>query len=124
MKKLRVMIVEDDIILASLLGELIEALGHEVCAIESGESGAVAAARRSMPDLLIVDAHLHDGSGIGAVESITNRGHVPHIFVTGDAKTVRRLKPGATVIQKPYFEHDLTCAIQHAMDGDGAGIQP
>jgi two-component system, response regulator PdtaR len=115
MKKLRVMIVEDDGVIASLLGELMEALGHEVCAIASSESGAVAAAHRSKPDLMIVDAHLQDGSGIGAVDTITGIGPVPHIFVTGDAKTVRSLKPNATVMQKPYFELDLVLAIQSAM---------
>jgi two-component system, response regulator PdtaR len=115
MKKLRVMIVEDDRIIAGLLGDLIEALGHEVCAIESSESGAVAAARRSKPDLMIVDVHLQDGSGIGAVETITDIGPVPHIYVTGDAKAVRTLKPNATVMQKPYFEIDLVLAIQSAL---------
>ncbi len=115
MKKLRVMIVEDDSVIAGLLGELIEALGHEVCANESSESGAVAAARRSRPDLMIVDAHLHEGSGISAVETITGVGHIPHIFVTGDAKTIRTLKPEATVMQKPYFELDLVLAIQSAL---------
>jgi CheY-like chemotaxis protein len=115
MKKLRVMIVENDGIIAGLLGDLIEALGHEVCAIESSESGAVAAARWSKPDLMIVDVHLQDGSGIGAVETITDIRPVPHIYVTGDAKAVRTLKPNATVMQKPYFEIDLVLAIQSAL---------
>ncbi|MCI4678929.1 response regulator [Rhodoblastus acidophilus] len=115
MKKLRVMIVEDDGIIAKLLAELIEALGHEVCAIESGESGAVAAARRSKPDLMIVDAHLQDGSGIGAVETITDIDPVPHIFVSGNPSAVKLLKPNATVLQKPYFELDLLLAIQSAL---------
>ncbi len=115
MKMLRVMIVEDDSVIAGLLGELIEALGHEVCAIESSERGAVAAARRCKPDLMIVDAHLKDGSGIGAVDTITGVGHIPHIYVTGDAKTVRTLKPAAAVLQKPYFELDLVLAIQTAL---------
>ena len=117
MKKLRVMIVEDDEIIASLLDELIQALGHEVCAIESSERGAVAAARRSKPDLMIVDVHLQQGSGIGVVDTITGDGPVPHIFVTGDAKAVRTLKPSATVMQKPYFELDLVLAIQSALGG-------
>ena len=49
-------------------------------------------------------------------ETITDIGHVPHIFVTGDAKTVRSLKPNATVMQKPYFELDLVLAIQSALN--------
>ena len=76
MKKLRVMIVEDNQIIAGLLAELIEAIGHEVCGIESGESGSVAGARRLRPDLMIVDVNLQDGSGIGAVEAITRE--LPH----------------------------------------------
>jgi two-component system, response regulator PdtaR len=120
MKKLRVMIVEDDGVIAGLLGELIEALGHKVCASEASESGAVAAADRSKPDLMIVDANLQNGSGIGAVETITGIRYVPHIFVTGDAKTVRTLKPHATVLQKPYFEFDLVLAIQSALSGPTA----
>ena len=115
MKKLRVMIVEDDEVIAGLLGELIEALGHRVCAIESSESGAVAAASRSRPDLMIVDANLQNGSGIGAVDKITSSGKISHIYVTGDAQTVKILKPDATVLQKPYFELDLVLAIQAAL---------
>jgi CheY-like chemotaxis protein len=115
MKKLRVMIVEDNRIIAGLLAELIEAIGHEVCGIESDESGSVAGARRMKPDLMIVDVNLQDGSGIGAVEAITCECHIPHIFVSGDASAVRLLKPKATVLQKPYFELDLLLAIKSAL---------
>jgi len=115
MKKLRVMIVEDDGVLASSLAELLEAIGHEVCAIESSEDGGGAAARRLRPDLMIVDAHLQDGSGIGAVEAIEQDCPIPHIFVSGNASAVRLLKPNATVLQKPYFEIELVLAIQSAL---------
>lgn len=115
MKKLRVMIVEDNRVIAGLLAELIEAIGHEVCGIESSESGSVAGACRLKPDLMIVDAHLLDGSGISAVETITRDCFIPHIFVSGDASAVRLLKPKATVLQKPYFETDLLLAITSAL---------
>jgi CheY-like chemotaxis protein len=115
MKKLRVMIVEDDSLIAELLAELIQAFGHEVCAIETGESGAVAAAAREKPDLMIVDANLQEGSGIGAIETILAFGPMPHILVSGDANSVRTLRPLSTVLQKPYFEVDLILAIQKAL---------
>jgi CheY-like chemotaxis protein len=115
MKKLRVMIVEDDALIAELLSELIRAFGHEVCAIEDSESGAVAAAGREKPDLMIVDAQLREGSGIGAIETILAFGPMPHILVSGDAQNVRTLRPQATVLQKPYFEVDLVLAIQKAL---------
>jgi two-component system, response regulator PdtaR len=121
MKKLRVLIVEDNGLIAGLLAELIEAIGHEVCGIESSETGAVAAARRLAPDLMIVDAQLNQGSGIAAVEQIARDGPVPHIFVSGDAAAVRLLRPQATVLQKPYFELDLLIAINAAQ---GSGAEP
>ncbi len=115
MKRLRVMIVEDDPLIASLLAELIEAFGHEVCAIEAGENGAILAAGREKPDLMIVDANLRDGSGIGVIEKITAFGPVPHILVSGDAQRVRALRPDATILQKPYFEADLVLAMTQAL---------
>jgi DNA-binding response OmpR family regulator len=115
MNKLRVMIVEDDGVIAELLAEVIEAFGHEVCAIEASESGAVAAAGREKPDLMIIDANLQDGSGLNAIETIMAFGPMPHILVSGDATRVRTLRPDATVLQKPYFEVDLILAMQKAL---------
>lgn len=120
MEKLRVLIVEDNRVIAALLAELIEAIGHEVCGIESSESGSTAAALRLQPDLMIVDAQLQDGSGISAVEAIERDCHIPHIFVSGDASKVRLLKPNATILQKPYYERDLLLAIRSALDAAAA----
>ena len=114
-KKLRVLIVEDDSSIADLLAELIEAFGFEVCAIEAGESGAVAAAGREKPDRMIIDAYLEEGSGIGAIETILAFGPMPHFLVSGDARSVRALRPLETVLQKPYFECDLILAMQRAL---------
>lgn len=115
MKTLRVMIVEDDGLLAELLAEVIEGFGHKVCAIEAGEREAVAAAAREKPDIMIIDANLRDGSGLGAIETILAFGPMPHILVSGDATSVRALRPLATVLQKPYFEADLILAMQKAL---------
>jgi CheY-like chemotaxis protein len=109
------MVVEDDAIIGGLLAELLNALGHEVCAIEASESSAVAVAGRSKPDLMIIDAQLQDGSGIRAVETINRFVHIPHIFVCFNASRVRAIKPDSIVLQKPYFESDLVLAIQSAL---------
>ena len=54
-KALRVLIVEDEAMIAMMLAEVLRELGHEVCATEATEAGAVAAAARHKPDLMIVD---------------------------------------------------------------------
>ena len=116
MKPLRILVVEDDALGAAALAELLEMQGHSVCAIVATESDAVAAASRFKPEMMIVDAQLREGSGIGAVDRIQRRRLVAHVFVCGDALRIRMLRPCATVIQKPYFERDLTSAIQRALD--------
>ncbi len=101
--------------IAMLLGELLAAMGHEVCGIVGDEAGAVASAAVHKPDLMIVAAALGVGSGVRAVDTVISIGPSPHLFTSGDALAVRRQKPGAMVLQKPYNEADLAAAIRHAI---------
>lgn len=112
---LRILILEDDAVIGMHLAELLAAMGHEICAIEITEADAVAAARLHRPDLMIVDARLQVGSGISAVESICRHRYVPHVFITGDIVGVRAIVPAAIVLEKPFRESLLACAIQQAV---------
>ena len=115
MAALRVLLVEDEAVIAVLLAEVLGGMGSEVCAIEATEADAVAAAARCRPDLMIVDARLGTGSGVAAVEEILRTGPVPHVFVSGDSSIVQALRPDAVVMQKPFREADLARAIQRAL---------
>ncbi|HLZ66587.1 MAG TPA: response regulator [Aliidongia sp.] len=119
MRALRVLVVEDDAMIGSLLAEMLAGMGH-VCAVEATEANAVAAAGRCRPHLMIVDVRLGDGSGVAAVEEILRTGPVPHVFVSGDTAAVRALKPNAVVMRKPFRESDLVRAMQRAL-GAAAG---
>ena len=112
--QLRILVVEDDALVGLLLSEMLEAMGHAVCAVASSEDGALASAARTNPGMLIVDARLHEGSGLSAVDSILREGHVPHFFVTGDIRGILDIRPGAVVIEKPFTEAMLAEAIQRA----------
>jgi CheY-like chemotaxis protein len=120
MKPLRILLVEDDAMVALTLAEMLETQGHSVCGIATTESEAVAAAADLKPDMIIVDAQLREGSGLGAIDRIQNGTKVAHVFVSGDALPIRALRPCATVIQKPYFEAALNGAIQRALDATAA----
>src|ERR1700722_14649322 len=111
----RVLVVEDNAIIAVLYADLLEEMGHVVCAIEATEAGAVATAVRCKPDLMIVDVSLSEGSGVRAVEQILCAGFVPHIFVSGDASSVLSVRPDAIVLQKPVRTAEFTRAIQLAL---------
>jgi len=114
MKRLRILVVEDDGIVAFLLGQILEGMGYEVCGIEHNEAGAIAAANRYKPDLMIVDEQLGRGSGLSVIESVLQNGPMPHVFVSGDTSRIRTLRPLAIVLEKPYFETDLEQAIWRA----------
>ena len=113
-QKLRIMIVEDDALIGMLLSDMLEIMGHEVCAIEATECGAVKAAAKFRPEMMIVDAHLRDGSGMAAVDQIIAHSFVAHLFVTGDQRSVSRQRPGAVVISKPFTEATLANALSRA----------
>lgn len=114
MKSLRVMIVEDEPLIALLLAEMLTAMGHEVCGSERTEADAVTTALRLSPELMIVDACLHEGSGISAVEEILHAGFVAHIFMSGAHLSEETFHPQAVSIRKPFFEADLIRAIEKA----------
>src|SRR5690348_17858924 len=72
MEALRVLVVEDEMLIGMLLADTLEAMGYDVCAVEATEIGAVAAAARWNPDLMIVDARLRNGSGVTRSEEHTS----------------------------------------------------
>ena len=115
MKALRILVVEDDVMIGGLLAETLEDLGHVVCAVETNAANAVAAAARHHPDLMIVDVGLGEASGVAAVREILQSGFVPHVFATGDALRHLSLGPDAVLIQKPFRAPDIVRAIERAL---------
>lgn len=112
---LRVLVVEDDAVIALLYGEVLEGMGYEVCATVGGETAAVSAAIRCRPDLMLVDQRLSDGSGVHAVEAILATRVIPQVFVSGDPAAVRLLRPDAVVLRKPFHATELGAAIELAL---------
>lgn len=115
MKNLRVLVIEDDALIAMLLSEILASMGHSVCATAATESEAVSAAAHYGPDLMIVDAGLGRGSGVAAVEEIQRARPIAHFFLSGDAERVRERRPEALVVRKPFRQAELARAITTAL---------
>ena len=115
MEALRVLVIEDDAVIAMLLAELLASMGHEVCATAATEADAVMAATRYRPDLMIVDAGLRGGSGVSAVEQILRAGPIAHFFLSGDPERVQLRQPGALVLRKPFRQTELANAIDSVL---------
>ena len=111
MVALNVLIIEDDALIGMLLTEMLQEMGHVVCATAVTEEDAVADAARCKPSLMIVDEQLLEGSGMSAVERILRTGSVACVFISG-----AHVRPaGGTVLQKPFVEADLVRAIRNAV---------
>jgi CheY-like chemotaxis protein len=122
MKPVRILIAEDNILIATLLEELLVMMGYEVCAMTTNEPDTIAAAALHAPDLMIVDAELRVGSGMSAVAEIMKSRFVPYIFATGDCYRVLRSIPDAIVLQKPYSAAALDQAIKRALQSAATPI--
>src|ERR1700730_647832 len=111
MKALRVLVIEDDALIAMLLSELLAGMGHDVCATAATEADAVIAATRHRPDLMIVDARLGGGSGVSAVEEILRAGPVSHLFISGDTQRPPRCPLFPFTVRNPFPKAKLVRAI-------------
>jgi len=109
-----IVLVEDDVLIAMDLAELLIDMGHDVVTIARTETEAVSAAARFQPDLMIVDGNLDEGSGISAMSKILERGFVPHIYVTGDPAWILDQAPDAIIVVKPFNLQGLSAAIRRA----------
>ena len=93
MKPRRLLIVEDECVLAMDLEARLSDLGYSVCDTASTGAAAIAAANLLLPDLILMDIHLSgDMDGIAATMEIHNNHAIPVIFMSayGDEETQQR----------------------------------
>lgn len=115
----RVMIIEDESLIAMDLESMVTDMGHEVTGIARTHKAAVTLAGQKEPDLILADIHLADNSsGIDAVKEILgDLGDRPVIFITAYPErllTGERHEP-AFMIAKPYTEEQVKVAVSQAM---------
>lgn len=114
----RVMIIEDEPIIAADLSAIVAHLGHTVTGIARTHSEAIKLADEHEPDLILADIQLADNSsGIEAVNELLKRMDVPVIFITAFPErllTGDRSEP-AFLISKPFSELQVKSAVSQAM---------
>ena len=75
-RRLKIMIVEDEALLALELEEEVEAAGHTVIGQAMSEKQAMAILERQVPEFAFVDVHLTDGpTGIDVGRHLAERGY-------------------------------------------------
>ncbi len=114
----RVLIIEDEPIIAADLQGIVEMLGHTVTGNATTHSEAVAMAAADPPGLVLCDIQLADGSsGIEAATEILKRFDVPVIFITAfPERLLTGDRPEPTyLIAKPFRDNSVKAAIGQAL---------
>jgi two-component system, LytTR family, response regulator LytT len=119
MTKPKILISEDEIIIAEDIAASLEELGYETCAIDTGED-TIDMIRETQPDLVLLDINLRgkaDGIEIGS--RIKEEFGIPFIYLTAyaDKATIDRAKktePDGFLV-KPFDDKNLRSAIEIAL---------
>lgn len=115
----RVLIIEDEPVIAMDLENLVSDLGHRITGIARTHTEAMDKGAADKPDLILADIRLADNSsGIDAVNDLLAKfGEIPVIFITAYPErllTGDRPEP-AFLISKPYTEGQVRSAVSQAM---------
>ncbi len=124
-KPLRILVVEDEILIALELESLLQDLGHDVVGIAASSEDALALGRDLKPDLAFVDIHLADGpTGVDVARRLASEHEVTVLFMTANAKRIPEDFAGAWgVIAKPYTERGVREALTYVMAGQSRESQ-
>ncbi len=114
----RVLIIEDEPVIALDVARIVEGSGHSVTGIATTHREAVELARTELPGLVLADIQLaDDSSGIDAVKEILGHYDVPVIFITAfPDRLLTGERPEPTfLITKPFDPEILNVAISQAL---------
>lgn len=129
MAKTKILVVEDESIVARDLQYTLESLGYAVPAIVSTGEEAIEKAAEIQPDLVLMDIKLRgEMNGVEAVEEIRARFDIPVLYITAltDEKTFHRAintEPYGYII-KPFEERELRAAIKTTLYKHRRGMKP
>lgn len=115
----RILVVEDEVLVAMLLEEMLQDLGCQVVGIESSVAGALAAVNLHVFDGAVLDINLKGERVEPVADALALRG-VPFIFASGYGE------PGLAerfatrpLLQKPYEMTSLAETLASALPGSG-----
>lgn len=116
----RVLVVEDESLVAMDLVVTLEELGADVCGTAASSDEAVRRARTLRPELAVVDIRLRDGeTGVDAARVMAEELGMAIVFATAHTNSRLALRmadvPGAGRLTKPYDSAELLDAVRHVL---------
>jgi DNA-binding response OmpR family regulator len=125
---LKVLIAEDNLMIADMAEYLLVQQGYEVCGIAATVDEAVALGLRYKPDLALIDFRLADGRlGTEVATRLRAVHRIGVLFATGnDAAAALEDAEGEACLCKPYQTEDLMRALEIVSEivATGAAVPP
>jgi CheY-like chemotaxis protein len=120
MKPIKILLVEDEMIIARELTYALRNLGYDTVGHARTGEQAIELAGALQPDLVLMDIHLASAmDGITASLAIKNQYAVPSVFLsafTGDDSLIRAKAAGPVgYLPKPFEEHELQAVLETAL---------
>jgi two-component system, response regulator PdtaR len=119
MAALRIMLAEDNDLVALTLEEQLKGLGYDVVGIARSGAQAIELSNKLQPDLIIMDIRMPEMEGTEAAGRINQQRPTPILMLTAytDRETIRKAEQAGALgyLVKPVNEAELTPAINIAM---------
>lgn len=112
---LRVLIVEDDMIVAFMIEDFFTDLACQIVSVEMRLEPAIEAARRGEIDFALLDINLNGEESFPVAEVLQQRG-VPFVFATGYSGTIIPARfAGTEVLAKPFDASNLRAMLAQVL---------
>ena len=127
---MRVLIVEDELLIAEEMATICEELGHEVVAVVRGQAGALSAAAAHSPDVAVMDLRLADGDcGVRVARLLQERFGLRSIYASGTLaaklEAIRAFDPEPlALLDKPVGKRQLAAAERALAEEDSEPAMP
>ena len=110
----KVLIAEDDLMIADMVEEILVDAGYEVCGIARTVAEAVRLGRRHKPDLAVLDLRLA-GGGLGTeiAAQLCGLGKLGVLYATGNISQIGlTTADGHACLSKPYRDFELLRGLE------------
>lgn len=125
---MKLLIVEDYLLVAWALRLLVTELGHTVVGIATFPDKAIRIAQEAEPDLALVDIRLENNtSGVDAARGIYETCGVRSLYVTAYRNDAKRIQAALGCLLKPYSQADIRLsleAVERILGGQEPGKTP
>ena len=120
----RVLVVEDEMVVAMLVEDMLGELGYTVAGVAARIDDAIDIVEQGDLDLAILDVHLNGRLVFPVVDALMSR-NVPFVFATayGERGVPEHYRRGP-ILQKPFHADELEGALSQALEDESDGVPP